>query len=41
MGVAEHSQQQTKPYLPKANYQAWEAQKTKFMGLFWLRCKIL
>ena len=39
--IAENSQQQTAPYLPEANYQTWQAEKTKLVGLFWLRCEFL
>ena len=37
LGIKKHY----KPYLPKADYQAWPAEKSQFVGLFWLRCETL
>lgn len=38
LGIKKHC----KPsYLPKADYQAWSAEETQFLGLFWLRCETL
>lgn len=38
MGIKKHC----KPsYLPKADYQAWSAEETQFVGLFWLRRETL